>query len=361
LEAIREHFRMSLRHWVKFSHRPARFFNFGQAIVILVTPSFAKWLEDDVLFIPRILQLITHPWNDPWALHVGKKSRGAKPVQGPTGPPFEIDVVCACVDGLAPNPGGIRLGQGRYLREGISLLHGRTGQIISGVWEEEPTTTEDSPSMQSSLTFSKSPIPDLREAKETRQTPSNVTLPLANTLFTNGRHSTLLVSRWQAMPDGQFKKIRSKEKRNQVINVFHSHLEGVPSTYVPAVPLTPIRRIVSGLGNIIRQLHFAEDGPGPASRELEPTINEYMKAMKLPISNIGVWALIIPLEALPDSPPKPPFDILTNKEDVQRFWQERILNPRFIGYWLDKGATFCRVGTSNSLPFIDFDELSYAN
>lgn len=350
LASLKTHFRMTKNHWSRFSRRPSAALNHNQAIVILATPSFSKWLEDDISFIPALLEAVTRNSPDPWAITKLKNTDMLNIPQGPVGPPFEIDVVCACVDGLAPDITNMQGERGQHHKEGFSFLHGRTDQIVPGLWEVG-LTTEGNPDLQSTLTFSGVQRSDL-VSKGKRSSTSEITLPLANTLFANGRHSTLLASRWRLSPNKLFTKLRSTEKRNQVVNVFEDKYAGIPPSHIPAIPLTPVRRIVSGLGNIVRQLHFAAEGPGPASRELEANVTEYLRVIQRPNTTVSVWALITPLESLPDAPPEPPFDILTNQDAVKQFWREGIPNTKFIGHWLERGATLCRVRTSGPFSFI---------
>ena len=332
---------MRERGWFELLERRSSTSNHTQAVVILATPSFAKWLDEDATFIPLLLGTIARGTQPPRTVLVEKGIQGPKELAEP---PFEVDVVCACVDGLAPNPSWM-LSNGAWVRrEGLSFLHGPADQIVPGLWEAESTTTENSPNLQSSLVFSNSqgPANQMSTARKT----SEVTLPLANTLFVNGKHSTLLISKWQQLQSESFTKVRSKEKRNQVINVLGDIEPSILSSHMPAIPITPVRRIVSGLGNIVRQLDFAEGGVGPASRELEMNIHKYLRAMERPNSTINVWALITPSESLPHSSPGPLFDTWTNQEAIKRGWQEGIPNTKFIGHWLERGATLCRVRTS---------------
>jgi hypothetical protein len=317
---------MTEKQWKRFSKRASLLSHYNnQALVVLATPSYAQWLQDEN-FIPSVLGSVIGPLD-------GQPKRR----------PFEIDVVCACVDGLSPQLE--RISQQNVFRpeEGFSVLHGRADQIIPAVWDLELTKVGDSPGMQSSLTFS------------SQDRTSQVTLPLANTLFKNGRNSTLLVSRWQHQGSGIFTKTKGKEKSNQVINVFEGDLEdlkGIPSSSVSLVPLTPARRIISGLGNIVRQIRF-DDGVGPASRELEVNIDEYLKVMGCQPSTVKVWALVIPIDSLPHDRPELPHDLLLDEDSIKTLWQDATWrndlwqNPQhrssFLGHWIDRGATICRV------------------
>ncbi len=54
----------------------------------------------------------------------------------------------------------------------------------------------------------------------------------------------------------------------------------VPTSYIPGIPLTPARAIVNGLGNIVRKLKFDNGLIGPASQELEASVDTALKSME---------------------------------------------------------------------------------
>jgi hypothetical protein len=56
--------------------------------------------------------------------------------------------------------------------------------------------------------------------------------------------------------------------------------ERVPTSYIPGIPLTPARAIVNGLGNIVRKLKFDDGLIGPASQELEASVDTALKNME---------------------------------------------------------------------------------
>lgn len=327
---MRHNFRITKARWLTFSKRPTSSAPFDLALVILGTPTFAKWLEDDTKFIPKVLEILNRPFDDFWGNFKQGQSK-PKNSKDHAKPAFEIDVICACVDGLAPRIEHLNRKRLNRPLEGLSFLHGRLNQITPGLWDPETSNTHESPGMQSSLTFS------------TRTQTTQVTLPLAKTLFTNGRHSTLIISKWRALADGTFIKVKSAEKMNQFITVFDSQSQNIPCTSIPVTPLTPVRRIVSCLGNIVRQINFGEEGDGPASRELEASIDNYFEFSQRPKATVDVWALIFPPDSLPHSPPGHGNDLLLHADAVKKFWQDEILSTEFVGYWLNRGATFCRV------------------
>jgi hypothetical protein len=303
-------FRIPTNYW-----KAQQIINRGhQALVILATPSFALWLDHNSGFIPKVLQKLTEK------------------IEYKFVDLYEFDVVCACVDGIAPTPPRIPLkrAETRQLSpEGFSFLHGLSEHIIRTAWAEEGP---DSPKVftQASLTFTGLKAPDF-------------TVPLANTLFKTGKISTLGVSRWKAS-EKTFIKVREiPDKKNLAINVFSSKMLE-PTLHIPATPLTPARPIINGLGNIVRTINFGEDGIGPASRELELMIKEYLVAKRQPQSTIDVWALIIPRKAVSESVKQAGADLMLDINDVKKKWRYYAESEHeYMRYWISQGARLCRV------------------
>jgi len=231
-------------------------------------------------------------------------------------------------------------------KEGFSILYGQERKTISPLWKNDEVPPSRSPSMQSSITLRKG-----------LTGPSDLTLPLANTLFKTGRLSTLLVSRWEYKPseDTFFAIEQPAERANVVINVFPDVVHQLPKSFIPAVALTPARPIVSGLGNIVRTIDFGgEEGTGPASRELESTVTKYLNTMGYGNTTIDVWALITPPDsgskkAKPDAPVHPLKSLTATADDIQSKWlapDNLGKESSLVGRCIPKGnARFCRVRT----------------
>jgi hypothetical protein len=292
------------------------------AIVILATPTFAHWLEDDS-FIIDILK------------HTSRAKQTSS---------IDIDVVCACVDGLAPSIEYLQsVDVSQASSEGISLIYGLSADLVPGLWDEDPPLAEQS-DLASTLTFSG------QDGFNTK-----ITVPLANTLFTTGTRSTLLASAWESRlsDDGNkgvrlFTKRKTSRKPNQLINVFDNMDTKYPMTLVPATPLTPVRKITSGLGNIVRQLEFGPSDIGPASRELEASVNNRVKSLNEDsnTNNLGVWALIVPEEAERIAKPNENYSMLSPSETARTgkiYGYPNVAILDYIGYWMRRGAVFCKV------------------
>jgi hypothetical protein len=101
-----------------------------QAVVILATPSFAPWLDHNSGFIPRLLQKLTEKINYKFV------------------DLCEIDVVCACVDGISPTHPRIAL-KGEPSPEGFSFLRGLSAHVIQTAWAEEELDSSKVPAKAS--------------------------------------------------------------------------------------------------------------------------------------------------------------------------------------------------------------------
>lgn len=299
-------FRLDLRHR-------------AQAFVILVTPAFAEWLKDD--FIEDVIRTMTY--------HFGHRISK------------RVTVVSAVVDGLAPSPDDIPIAERVGPLQGISILYGLKHQILSAksMWKPESfkDTSKDPDKLSHLILLGQIPIKQRESSLRV-----SISLPLANTLFVNGQHSTLEVSQWMRSSRDRYTLVRSAQKQYQHIKAFYHGNTMIPPIFVPAVPLTLPRRIASGLGNIVRQLSFERRGGDirPASSELETQVTRYMKFSKLH-TTIGVWALIYRKELLD---PNLKATTLERTEELQSTWGNDDENLRFVGTRLALGAILCRVG-----------------
>lgn len=247
----------------------------ARAAVVLASPRHASWLTDK-----------DFTGNLAHALH-GNFEKGVS-----------FHVLAAVVDGLCARQ------PSRELQEGLSIHVGRLDGLLPGLWDgknlgdatQSMSHSVADPDQPSSLSILLPRKPDAKDAR------ISVTLPLANTLFSNGRRSTLLASEWRlaiGSSETNVEMVRSVEKQKQVIDLPPSLLFHEVEMRAPLVPITHPRKVLEGLGNIIAKVQV--DGePCPASMELQTNIPRLMEARRAlassaPISGaIGVWAMIYP-------------------------------------------------------------------
>lgn len=276
-----------------------------RAAVVLASPRHASWLTENG-FTAELVH----------ALH-GPFEQGEK-----------FHLLAAVVDGLcARSPS-------RELQEGISIHVGRLDGLLPGLWDTT-SPADEAQSLSRSLGDSELPsnLSILLPQKMTRKDARiSVTLPLANTLFSNGRRSTLLASEWTlatGFSNTRAETVRTVEKRTQVIDLPASILFDKVDMRAPLVPITQPRKILEGLGNILAKVEVAGE-PQPASMELQTNIHRLLDARRaLPHSQsvsgpIGVWAMIYPKH------------MFLPQEDIHRFY--RSLQGRYLGSALGKLA-----------------------
>ncbi|KAI0161123.1 hypothetical protein GGR52DRAFT_562971 [Hypoxylon sp. FL1284] len=231
---------------------------------VFASPDFATWLEDEN-FMSSLLRALF-------------EENGNRRLQSGD----SISVLSAVADGLTPR---------RLFAEpqtGLSILYS-SNSILPNIWDKEsgPGANKD---RASSVSFTSFPLPG-------RTGPLEATLPLANTIFQNGRRSTLFVSRWQRKDNESMLPVAMHEKGSQIIRL---PIDRVDHTYplFPLLPLTPPRKVVAGLGNIVRQVEI-NGSSTPASKELEDLIPKVFDIRSkldkyYTPGPMGVWCWVIP-------------------------------------------------------------------
>ncbi|TPX15407.1 uncharacterized protein E0L32_004387 [Thyridium curvatum] len=250
---------------LQFSHGLAT--RKSDSAVILASRQYATWLEDPGFMGPLLQQFFG-------------QSQGETTSQ-------EVSVLGAVVDGLCPLQPSV------MPRTGFSILHGNQDEILPDLWVGKREYKFRAAEVQASIAVSFRPL--LGDFH-----PLNVTIPLAQTIFQNGRPSTLLATRWKAGLSGSYELQSLIEKDSQVIVPSLASIQAHASVSVPLYPISTPRQIVSGLGNIVRQVDI-EGKASPASQELEATIPKLLDRRArlnpdLEPTPLAVWALIIPAD-----------------------------------------------------------------
>ncbi|KAL2199958.1 hypothetical protein P885DRAFT_29485 [Corynascus similis CBS 632.67] len=257
------------------------------AAVILASRSLAPWLDDNV-FLSRLLA-----------------ASGMADVE-----PSNVSVLTAAVDEVP-----------RYDRrldyfassEGISILRGHKRRILPSL--HFSTATSASPSLPS-------------DQQPASPSPFRVHVPLANTLFANGRQNTMSASQWwfpnQLHIGSQLPVLKQKvHLTNQTVILPPNDLGFTPGSGTGVsgriIPVTPARRVVGSMGNILSKIEINGE-PAPASQELEHIVHLLLKPpRKLREDNHGsdhttrgpldVWAMIIPPEHVESDRVTPPLPL----------------------------------------------------
>lgn len=189
------------------------------------------------------------------------------------------------------------------MQEGLSIQLGSLDSLLPGLWDEASDKTPENQTRSGEPGSESAHVSVALRKSAYRLNMHTVTLPLANTLFHNGRRTTLLASEWLVSTFGDkcMNLTRMTEKRSQKIDLPMPLSEETQRIHMrcPLVPITHPRKIVEGLGNILAKVDI-EGEPSPASRELQVNIPRLLQLRHSRLNHdpasarIGVWALVIP-------------------------------------------------------------------
>jgi hypothetical protein len=233
--------------------------------ILLVTPSFAHWLDPSSPFLPQFFSRLygNSPGNE------------------------TLCAVTAVVDTL-PNTGPeITISSES---EGMSVLVVEASAVRAKA--TPPRLIRSSASEETSLIFSV----QAQEIGQTSKGPSHeIGLRLANTIFVNGRDTTLFGTRWlwNNITNG-YELDKSLDLTSCMVTATS---QAVNTTLeLPLHPVTERRRVIASMGNILRQLAKSTDAtstePIPASSELEKELPRYIAEHNIMDQRVSVWALV---------------------------------------------------------------------
>ena len=273
--------------------------------MLLVTPAHIQLLDDSSTFIPSLLRLaveITQPWhNFDLLAAVIDRIPHTRPII-PTG---LRDSHAANVESSPGTEDGL---------EGISVAVLDSEAAAPDLWSSknikigrETMTVQQ----RCTLSFSFPPSPGVRvqlsdESVSQPLVQRMLQLPVANTLFQNGRQSTLFAQRWSIRYSKELTSEHVSSKREwlpqQTIHmgaIFADEgmrLRPDHSVNSHLVPITPARTITAAVGNIVGKISKGDTSSeaAPASEELESAINTAIQQGQIPAQQVGVWALIRP-------------------------------------------------------------------
>ncbi|ORY66321.1 uncharacterized protein BCR38DRAFT_339204 [Pseudomassariella vexata] len=241
---------------------------FQNGAVIFASPDFTSWLQDKE-FMASFLKRLYSPQK------LDEKDDL-----------FTLDVISGVADGLSPSK---LLGKPE---SGFSVLYG--SQVSLPDIFETDTVASRGPDLASSISL-------VLKSDKKAEPRHEITMPLANTVFQNGQRSTLFATRWFWHSGLRKSPVLSKivEKQHQRIL---AKLEMAQATYIPLLPLTPPRKIVAGLGNIVTKVNV-QGVVTTASQELEHLIPQLLDIRSKSDAAwtpgpIGVWAWVIPARVL---------------------------------------------------------------
>ncbi|KAJ5728408.1 hypothetical protein N7493_004738 [Penicillium malachiteum] len=230
--------------------------------ILLVTPSLAHWLDPTSSFVSDFMTKFHQPSQET---------------------PSTRHAVAAVVDKI-PNVAQSHSSSSESASEeyeGVSLL------VIEGdnlKWKAEPPRRIGDPAGEE---------PSLVVSVRDEGSAHAVGLRLANTVFINGKERTFLGMRFTAGDNG-YVLDRCVGLTNCVVTSSEASVQ--PELSLPLHPVTQRRRVITGMGNILRQLAKSTDPssaePMPASTELEKELPRYIEENNIADRRVSVWALV---------------------------------------------------------------------
>jgi hypothetical protein len=231
-------------------------------------PSGYAGLEAVFIVTPRLAQLFDS--GSPFLRSAMKKIYGKRLSQ--SGRIVQVSALVAVVDKI---PGNWLIGEQRFEPcEGVSLL-------IKTPVSSSFTVSESGDKDQKSVLEFRSDFGKLYEDSPVIGRTC-YRLPLANTLFINGRRTTMNYTTW--------KKVRlPQQKSRSVLEVDASQFlrtyrfssfnppEAMEESIVPLVPITKPRSVKTAMGNVIREIEV-DNKTVPASSELEAAVMTSVKS-----------------------------------------------------------------------------------
>ena len=260
---------------------PASFTESGNIPVLLVTPGFAPWIDPASPFLDQCVNRFLQHSAD-------IRSRS----------PFHA--IAAVIDKLPDareQSGGALVdghGQGPSESEGISLLFVKAENIQGKT--AAPRRLKASGTEEPALLFSVDTCSSNAPGDGIHRPVHEVGLRLASTVFVNGNEHTLFGMRWNYDPSlDRFALDQTIDLSSCVVT---STADAVHNAFeFPLYPVGQRRKVISGMGNILRQLakfpdEAKSDIPMPASSELEKELPRYIDEHDIDHQRVSVWALV---------------------------------------------------------------------
>lgn len=185
-----------------------------------------------------------------------------------------------------------------------------------------------------------------------------VQVPLARTIFSNGKVSTLMHALYRVDAKGQSYMDEQTDLESFRFDASPAAAADPPRLHAPLIPLTPARQMINVMGNIVRTVSAEPSFSGsgktssetqPASEELEQAVTAYFSASAIQPQPVSVWALIIPspLPSSHTSASESTYRLLGSQdEDLRALWESNdssALVDSVINHLLPLGARLRKV------------------
>ncbi|KAJ5267119.1 hypothetical protein N7478_009927 [Penicillium angulare] len=226
--------------------------------LLLVTPSLAHWLDPTSPFLTEYIK---------------------KLYQNTNNKPDTIYAVAAVIDKIPNSTAKSQASLEEF--EGLSSLIVGEANIK---WKAAPPRRIGGPADEE---------PNFVVSVNDQSSAHAIGLRLANTVFINGKERTFLGMRWVASESGYI-LADSKSLASCVVTSTETNIHSTVA--LPLHPVTQRRKVITGMGNILRQLAKSNDGssdePMPASTELEKELPRYIDEHNIVDRRVSVWALV---------------------------------------------------------------------
>ncbi|KAI4285485.1 MAG: hypothetical protein L6R38_000582 [Xanthoria sp. 2 TBL-2021] len=243
-----------------------------------------------------------------------------------------LDVLVAVVDRISSPASKIKnahtvalsTGEVNYSGKGISALLTDSETAAPDLWSQHESRQGEATSTirrRSTLSFQFGPNKESISPAEQSASPKSfqsktIKLPVANTVFHNGRESTIQAQRWivgETMLEPTLACIKRSWLHEQVLRIafpFPPEPDKFPLQVVlPLSRISSRQRAAKSMGNVIRQLHSLEDTSDPrqptfrseaepASKQLEHAVTQWIMKPGNETRAVEVWALVRPPTAL---------------------------------------------------------------
>ena len=216
----------------------------------------------------------------------------------------------------------VRQEEASHGSDGFSVLIADSQQTAPSLWTPErlddgKQDLRDEQPCSLSFRFSSEDAFDHSQNVDKPSTVYNVDLPLANTIFQNGKTSTMIAQRWSfdwnIKPRPDLIHLRHNLIQQQSICMPYANRDAEQLIKVPRFRrLTAPRVISDSMGNIIRSLQFSHKSAStiPASKELENCLGAWTSDQ---VNAHEIWAHLTPRERWSDLP-----QIMDDPSDVER-------------------------------------------
>ncbi|KAF9893054.1 hypothetical protein FE257_012465 [Aspergillus nanangensis] len=240
--------------------------------IFLVTPSFALWVDTNSDFLEKWVNQHYHSPS-------GSDSRSAYIV---------VAIVDQLPDARAQHDSD-KLSEFEgmtFMTVGVESIHGKAAV---------PRRVRAMSTEESALVFSFRSNDPGTSSDGGQGRVHEIGLRLANTIFINGHETTLFGTRWiYDTPSSRYTLDQSLALSRCIVT---SNAKTIHNSFqLPLHPVSQRRRVISSMGNILRQLSKHTDDTStasmPASSELEKELPRYIDEHGIVDQRVSVWALV---------------------------------------------------------------------